>query len=93
MYDDKFRDSAVKKYAANLIVMNTLSQVDSDGHNLKTLDGIWDYNRDDSDVSKVNAFITTNRGVIKIRQTRIGYKFIIQWKDDTTTWMQLKIMK
>ena len=63
VYNFEFLDGAIKQSADNVIDMNILIQVDSDGHNSKTLDGIVDYKRDDSAVSKVNAFIMTNRGV------------------------------
>ena len=73
--------------------MNILIQVDSDGNNLKIFDGIVDYKQVDSDVSKANALITTNRGVRNLRKMKIGWKFLIQWKDVTTTYMPLKILK
>ena len=52
-----------------------------------------DYKQYDSAVSKADAFSTTNRGVRKLRQTTIGWKFLIQWKDGTTTRMPLNILK
>ena len=91
--DVEFLDGAVKQYSANVIAMNILVQVESAGRNFKTLYGIVDYKRYESVVSKSDAFITTNRGVINIRQTTIGCKNLIQWKDGTTTWIYLKILK
>ena len=93
VYNVEFPYGAVKQYASNLFAMNIIRQVNSDGHNSKTLYGIVDYKQNYSDVSKANAFVTTNRGVVNLRQTTIGYKLLIQCKDDTTTWMLLKILK
>ena len=59
---------------------------------MKTLYGIVYYKRDNSNVSKYDAFIRTNREVININQTTIGWKFLIQCKDGTKTWMPLKIL-
>ena len=73
--------------------MNILVQVDSNGHNLKTFDGIVDFKQGYSNVSKVNTFIRTKRGFRKLRQTTIGCKFLIQWKYGRITWIPLKIMK
>ena len=73
--------------------MNIISQVDFDGHNSKTLDGIVDYKQDDSAVSKSNAFITNNRVFGKLRQEKTGWNFLIDWKDVTITWKPLKILK
>ena len=83
----------MKKYSYNVIVMKIISQVEYDGHNPKTLYGIMDYKWYESAVSKYSAFITNNRGVIKLRKTKIGWKFLIQCKYLKTTWMDLKIMK
>ena len=49
------------QYASNVIGMEIIRKVDSDGHNLNTFDGIVDYKHDDSAVSKANAFITTKQ--------------------------------
>ena len=73
--------------------MNIIIQVDSDGHNLKTLDGIVDYKRYNYAISEASAFVTNKRGVRKLRQTTIRCNFLIQWKDGTTTWMTLNIPK
>ena len=72
-----FPDSSVKQYAAYVISMNILIQVDSDGHNSKTLYAIVDYNQDNSDISKSNTFVIINRGIRNPRKTIIGCKFII----------------
>ena len=93
IYNVEFPDGAVKRYAANNIVMDILIQVDYDGHNSKTLDGIVDYKRDGSAVSKDNSFITANRQVINLRQTTIVWKLLIQWKYGTTTWTPINILK
>ena len=73
--------------------MNIISQVDYNDHNLNILDGILYYKQVASNVSKSNAFITTNRGVKKLSQTAIGCKSLMQYKSATTTWMPLKIPK
>ena len=72
VYDVEFPESDVKQYASNVIAITISSQVDYDDHILKTLYGIVDYKRDDSAVSKSNAFIITTRGVRKLRQLTIG---------------------
>ena len=93
MNDVEFLDGAVKQYSANVIAMNILSQFDCDSHNLRTLYGIVDYKRDNYALFKANAFITTSRVVRKLRQMTIVWKLLIQWKDGTTTWTTLKILK
>ena len=70
VYDVKFPDGAVNQYAVNVIAMNIVSQVNSDIHNSKTLNGIVYYKQYLYDVSKDDAFITTNRGFIDIGQKK-----------------------
>ena len=72
VYKVDFRDGAVKQYAANVIAMHILSQVDSDGQKSKTLYLIVDYKRDNSAVFKASSFLTINRGVRKLSQMKIG---------------------
>ena len=69
VYDVEIPDGNLKQYAANVLAMNILSQVDYDGHNSKTLYGIVGYKRDGYYLSKANAFITTNKGVRKLKKT------------------------
>ena len=45
VYDVEFPDGDVKKYAANLIAENLLSQVDPDGFHTNFLEAILDHNR------------------------------------------------
>ena len=73
--------------------MNILIQVDSDVHNSKALDGIVGYKQGGYAVSKAGDLAKTNRGVRKVRQTKIGWTFLIQWKYGTKTWMPLNILK
>ena len=56
MYDAEFPEGSAKKYSDNIISMNIISQIESYGHNSNTLDGILDYNQDNSAVSpkKIN---------------------------------------
>ena len=91
--DVEFPDSAVKQYAANVIAENVLSQVDSAGHHYQLLDGIDNHQRLGNAVSKANAYITTKRGVRRLRQTTIGWRFHCKWRDGTSSWVSLKVLK
>ena len=76
-----------------MIAENVLSQVDSSGHHTQLLDGITNHKKMGNAVSKQNAYITTKRGVRRLRQTTIGWKFLCSWKDGTSSWVSLKILK
>ena len=47
VYGAEFPDGAVKKYAANMIAKNVLSQVDPDGFSTNVVSLILDHRRDD----------------------------------------------
>ena len=60
-------------------------QVDSNGYNSCLLDKLVLHERMDNAVSKKNTYITTKRGVRKLRQTTIGCKFFYEWKDGSSS--------
>ena len=93
MYDVEFPDVAVKYYAANVIDENVLSQVDSSGFYTQDLDNIVLHRKLGNAVSINDAYVTTKRGVCKIRKTTIGREFLIDWKYGSSSWMSLKGFK
>ena len=94
IYEVEFSDGQVKEYAANCIAENMLTQVDSDGYSLTMMKGIIDFKKDDAAaVDKQDGFVTTRRGVKKPRKTTQGWKLLVQWADDTESWISLKDMK
>ena len=44
-------------------------------------------------VGAKDACVTTKRGARKFRQTTIGWKFLCEWKDGTSSWVPLKVLK
>ena len=93
LYEVEFPDGAIKEYAANVIAENILRQVDSSGKHHHLLEGILDVHCDKRAVSKENAFVVTKRGKRKLRETTIGWKFEVLWKDGTKQWIPLKHLK
>jgi hypothetical protein len=94
IYDVEFPNGDIKEYAANIIAENMLTQVDSDGYSLTMMKGIIDYKRDDAvAVPKSDMYVVTSRGQKKLRKTTIGWKLLIQWADDSESWIPLKDIK
>ena len=93
VYDVEFPDGVVKQYAANVIAENVLSQVDTSGFHTQALDCIVLHERLGNAVSHKNAYVTTKRGVRKMRQTTIGWRFLCEWKDGSSSWVSLKSLK
>lgn len=94
IYDVKFPDGAVQKYAANIIAQNVLEQVeDESGHYSQRLKRVLDHRREGNAVSKGKKYLTTRNGQKKLRQSTIGWKFLIEFTDGKKQWMQLKDLK
>lgn len=93
VYDCEFPDGTIKKYSANIIAENVLSQVDPDGYYSTTMDSILDHKRDGSAVRKQDKYIFSRNGQRKLRQTTVGWQFKIKWKNGRTEWVPLKLLK
>ena len=93
LYDVEFDDGVLKQYSANIIAENMYSQVDDQGYSTTLLDGIIDYKKDDTAVTKEDMYITTKSGQRRMRQTTQGWKLLIKFKDDSEQWVPLKLLK
>ena len=93
VYDVEFLYGAVKHYASNSIAENVLSQVDSSGSYTQALDNILLNRKLGNDLSMKDAYVTTKRGVHKLRQTTIGWEFLTEWKYGSSSWVSLKVLK
>jgi hypothetical protein len=94
IYEVEFPNGEVKEYAANIIAENMLTQVDSDGYSITMMKGIIDYKKDNAvAVPKSDMHVVTSRGQKKMRKTTVGWKLLVQWADDSESWIALKDMK
>ena len=94
VYDVQFPDGTIKEYGANIIAENILQSVDEDGLHSQFLEGILDHKKDESAaVPKSKKFVTTRAGMRQLIKTTVGWKFKIKWKDGSTEWVPLKLLK
>ena len=93
VYEVEFPDGVIKEYAANIIAENMYAQVDPSGHSTGILDSILDFKKDNKALSGDDLYVTTKSGRRRIRETTSGWKFLIQYKDGSETWMTLKRLK
>ena len=90
----QFEDGHVKEYNANTITENIITQVDSDAFTLNMMDGIIDYQKDTATApTKDNKYIVTKCGQKKIQKTRVGWELLVQWRDQSESWIQLKDLR
>ena len=67
--------------------------VDLDGYHSQILECILDHKKEAKAVDQSDQWFVTKRGTRKMRQTTVGWKFHIRWKDGTKTWVSLKFLK
>ena len=93
VYDVEFPDGAVKHYSVSVIAENVLSQVDLIGFYTQVLYKIVLHRKLVNAVSMKDAYVTTNRGVRKLRYTTISWEFLIECNDGSSSQMSLKVLK
>ena len=93
VYEVEYSDGHKKSLVANLIAENMLSQVDDEGNRFQLLSDIIDHRKNGSEVIQQDAFITTRTGTKRRRETTKGWEILVEWKDGSTTWVQLKDLK
>ena len=93
LYEVKFPDGAVKEYAANIIAENMYAQVDANGQTHTLLESIIDYAKDGHALTRDNMHVMSKSGTKRVRETTIGWKLLVRWKDGSEQWIPLKLLK
>jgi Reverse transcriptase (RNA-dependent DNA polymerase) len=93
VYEVEFPDGHKAALAANAIAENLFAQVDSDGNRHVLFDEIVSYRTNGKEVKQQDAFIITSQGTKRRRESTIGWELLVQWKDNSTTWIALKDLK
>jgi len=71
-----------------------LAQVDEEGYSLTMIKGIIDHKMDAATaVPKADGYVTTSRGNKRLCKTTKGWKLLVEWANDTETWIPLKDLK
>jgi hypothetical protein len=89
----EFQDGYKTSLAANAIAENLFAQIDDEGNRHVLFQEIIDHRVNGKQVLQQDAFITTRTGTKRRRETTIGWELLVQWKDQSTTWVTLKDMK
>jgi hypothetical protein len=93
LYEVEFQDGYKTSLAANAIAENLFAQIDDEGNRHVLFQEIIDHRVNGKQVLQQDAFITTRTGTKRRRETTIGWELLVQWKDQSTTWVTLKDMK
>ncbi len=93
LYEVEFQDAYRTSLAANAIAENVFAQIDDEGNRHILFQEIIDHQTNGKQVLQQDAFITTRTGTRRRWETTIGWELLVQWKDQSTTWVSLKDMK
>jgi hypothetical protein len=89
----EFPDGTETEYAANIIAESMDAQADLDGNQYLLLNESIDHKSDGNAVHIDDSHFLTPTVQKKIRRTTKGWKICVQWKDESTTWEDLKDLK
>ena len=94
IYDIEFPDGHIEQYGANLIAQNVIEQVeDHEGHYSERVKKILDHRREGNAVPRGKMHVTTRNGQKKLRQSTVGWKFLVEYTNGRKQWMQLSDLK
>jgi hypothetical protein len=93
VYECEFNDGTVKEYAANTVASNIYEEGDANRFLSALLHTILDYKSSGEAVKMTNKYYHTRTGTRRMRETTIGWMFLVQWSDGTHQWIDLKVLK
>ncbi len=78
---------------ANVIASNIYEEGDADGFSSSLLYKIVDHKSSGEAIKMADKYITTRTGTRRMRQTTVGWLFLVKWGDGSQQWIDLKILK
>ena len=94
VYQLQFPDGRIEEYGMNVIIENLMAQVDEQGFDLGFFDEIVDARKDESvAIPRGEQGFTYLSGRPKPIITTKGWNLLIRWKDGSTNWLPLSVVK
>ena len=93
VYEVQFYDGSYAEYTANVLLENLYQQVDDEGQSHSILSSIVNHFCDESTAVRPNDGYIEVDGIKHRRITTKGQKFEVEWRDGTSSWIPLKILK
>jgi hypothetical protein len=92
-YTVEFPDGTTAEYQANIIAETLFSQSDSEGKQYMIMKEICDHKKDGRAIPISDGFTTSKNGNKVPKKTTIGWQFLVEWKDGSSDWTDLKDLK
>jgi hypothetical protein len=93
VYECEFNDGTIKEYAANIIASNIYEEGDADGWSTSLLHTIVDHKATGEAVKMADKYIVTRNGTRRMRQTTVGWSFLVKFGDGSQQWVALNVLK
>ena len=92
-FEIELESGETDKMMANQIAATLYSQLDDEGREIMQVKGIIYHKADGSALTKETGFTVLKGGHRKCKPTTHGWKVLVEWRDETTTWMDLKYVE
>lgn len=92
-YEVMFTDGSTQIFNANIIAENLYSQIDENGQQFTILDQIVTHRKTEDALTNENCWMTNRYGVKRRKHSTAGWEFLVDWKDGTQSWLELKTLK
>ena len=93
IYNMEFPDGHYEHYTSNILAEALYSSVDDGGFDSAYLCEICDYQCDATAVTSKHGFVTCKNGNQVPVITTNGWHFKLLWRDGSTTWTTLRVLK
>ena len=93
VYECEFDDGTIKEYAANVIASNIYEEGDADGFSTSLMSKIVDHKSSGEAITMENKYFITRTGTKRMRQTTVGWSFLVKFGDGSCQWIDLKVLK
>ena len=93
VYECEFDDGTIKEYSANVIASNIYEEGDADGFSSALLHQIVDHKSSGEAIKIEDKYYKTRTGKRRMRETTVGWSFLVQWGDGSRQWIDLKVLK
>ena len=93
VYECEFDDGSIREYSANVIASNIYEEGNADGYSSSLLHTIVDHKASGEAIKMADKYIIARNGTRRMRQTTVGWSFLVKFGDGRQQWIDLKVLK
>jgi len=92
-YEVEYADGHVEELTANIIAENLIAQVDDEGRRQMMLSEVIDHRVLSDAIPRSQGTYENAYGVKRNKATTRGWQILVEWRDGSTDWIELKDLK